>query len=116
MSQKIRVLHTARLNNNCPECFSTDGLEITFTQDEKETLFFKKPAKQVVENLYCHTCKNPIYPVSWTEDIERVYDYNKKIAETHKQYLKVKPLFYILILLGAALCAFGVYFLIANYS
>lgn len=114
MSKKSRVLHTARLNNNCPECFSTDGLEITFSQDEEESLFFKKPAKQIVENLYCHICENPIYPITWTEDIERVYDYNKKIAETHKQYLKVKPLFYISILLGVVLCALGVYFLITS--
>ena len=114
MSKKTQVLHTARLNNNCPECFSTEGLEITFTQDQKETLFFKKTSKEIPEKLFCHTCKNPIYPINWTEDIERVYDYNKKIAETNKQYLKVKPLFYIMILLATALCAFGVYYLITS--
>lgn len=113
MRKKTNVLHTARLHNNCPECFSTDGLEITFTQDEKETSFFKIPSKEMVEKLFCYTCKNPIYPINWTEDIERVYDYNKKIAETKKQYLKVKPLFYIVILLAVALCAFGIYYLIS---
>ena len=82
------------------------------TQTEKETLFFKKPATKIDNRLYCHTCKNDIYPVSWTEDIERVFDYNKKIAETNKQYLKVKPLFYILVIVAIVLVAAIVYLLI----
>ncbi len=114
MSTKTHTLHTARLKNNCPTCFGTDGLEFTFTQSEKETPFFHKPDTQIEEKLYCHTCNNPIYPVNWTEDIERVFDYNKKIAETNKQYLKVKPLFYILIVLAIILVAVSIYFLIAS--
>ena len=112
MSSKIHSLHTARLKNNCPTCFGTDGMEFTFTQTEKETLFFKKPATKIDNRLYCHTCKNDIYPVSWTEDIERVFDYNKKIAETNKQYLKVKPLFYILVIAAIVLISAVVYLLI----
>jgi hypothetical protein len=112
MKNKTHTLHTARLKNNCPICFGTDGLEITFTQEEKETPLFKKPALQIDEKLYCHTCHNNIYPVNWTEDIERVYDYNKKIAETYKQYLKVKPLFYILVVVAIFLVAAIVYVLI----
>ncbi len=87
-------------------------MEFTFTQTEKETLFFKKPATEIDNRLHCHTCKNDIYPVSWTEDIERVFDYNKKIAETNKQYLKVKPLFYILVIVAIVLVAAIVYLLI----
>ena len=114
MTIKTHKLHNARLKNNCPTCFGTDGLEFTFTQDEKETLLFKKPAVQIAEKLYCHTCNNAIYPVNWTEDIERVYDYNKKIAETNKQYLKVKPLFYVLIIASIVLVAAITYFLISK--
>lgn len=98
MSKKTNILHKARLKNNCPTCFGTDGLELTFTQDEEENAFFHKPNPKIAESLYCHICKNNIYPVNWTEDIDRVYDYNKKIAETNRQYLSVKPLFYILII------------------
>ncbi|QAA81865.1 hypothetical protein EI546_09090 [Aequorivita sp. H23M31] len=100
MTKKTNILHTAKLKNNCPTCFGTDGLELKFTQDEDENAFFHKPNRNISETLYCHNCKNPIYPVNWTEDIERVYDYNKKIAETRRQYLSVKPLFYILIVLA----------------
>jgi uncharacterized protein YbaR (Trm112 family) len=112
MSSKTHTLHTSRLKNNCPTCFGTDGLEFTFTQEEKETPFFKKPDTEINQKLYCHTCKNDIYPVNWTEDIERVFDYNKKIAETNKQYLKVKPLFYILVIAAIVLIAAVVYLLI----
>ncbi|AFL80897.1 hypothetical protein Aeqsu_1404 [Aequorivita sublithincola DSM 14238] len=112
MKQKTHTLHTARSKNNCPTCFGADGLEFTFTQEEKETPFFKKPALEIENKLFCHTCNNKIYPVNWTEDIERVFDYNKKIAETNKQYLKVKPLFYIMVVVALVIVAAGVYFLI----
>ncbi len=109
-----KTIHTARLNNNCPECFGTDGLEIIFTQPEKENLFYRKPSSKIDEKLYCHTCKNTIYPISWTADIERVYDYNKKIAESNRQYLKVKPALYIAILLTIIVVAVVIYFLIKD--
>jgi uncharacterized protein YbaR (Trm112 family) len=112
MTAKTRILHTARLKNNCPTCFGNDGLEFTFTQEETETPLFKNHVNQIDKKLYCHTCKTEIYPINWTEDIERVYDYNKKIAETNKQYLKVKPLFYILVLLAIVVFAAIVYILI----
>ncbi|MCG2418015.1 hypothetical protein K8089_03200 [Aequorivita sp. F47161] len=112
MSTKIHTIHTAHLKNNCPTCFGADGLEFTFTQKEKETPFYNKPASQLAETLYCHTCKNTIYPVNWTEDIERVFDYNKKIAETNKHYLKVKPLFYISVLVAIIIVAIAIYVLI----
>lgn len=112
MTSKTTTLHTARLKNNCPTCFGTDGLEFTFTQKENETALFKKPDATIENALYCHSCKNSIYPVNWTEDIERVFDYNKKIAETNKQFLKVKPLFYILVVVAIVLVAAVVYVLI----
>jgi|SRR5690554_6072716 len=105
MSQKTNTLHTARLKNNCPTCFGTNGLELTFTQNEKENSLVHKPNSKIDEALFCHNCKNPMYPVNWTEDIERVYDYNRKIAETKRQYPKVKPLFYFLIFTAMVLVA-----------
>ncbi|PVW14146.1 hypothetical protein [Marixanthomonas spongiae] len=106
------VLHTARLNNNCPECYDTSGLEFTFTQQEKHTAFYHKANKQIDEKLYCHTCNNTIYPVNWTEDIERVYQYHKKQAHPKATYLRLKPLAYGLILLGIVAVGAMVYMLI----
>ncbi len=113
MTLKTHKLHSARSKNNCPTCFGTEGLEFTFTQEEKDGAFFTKPTKQIDEALYCHNCKNMIYPVNWTEDIERVYEYNKKLAETQRQFLKVKPLFYIVILAAIIVVAALVFLLIS---
>ncbi len=109
MSRKTHILHIARLKNNCPTCGGTNGLELTFTQDEKENAFLHRPNPKIDDRLFCHNCKNPIYPVNWTEDIERVYDYNKKIAESHRKYLKVNPLLYILIFAAIILVAATLY-------
>lgn len=113
MDKNSNILHKAKLVNNCPTCFNQNGLELTFTQNEKENAFFHKPSPQIDDSLYCHNCNNPIYPVNWTEDIERVYDYNKKIAETKKQYLKVKPLFYIIIITAVIIASALLYVLIS---
>src|SRR5690606_41664246 len=114
MRKKTNLLHTAHLKNNCPICFGTEGLELTFTQEMTETNFFKKPASEIGNKIYCHTCKNDIYPVNWTDDIERVFDYNRKIAETKKHYLKVNPLFYIVTVAIFLLLATVVYLLIST--
>lgn len=112
MKEKTHILHTSQIKNNCPTCYGNDGLEFTFSQEEKENAFFKKPSSKIDELLYCHNCKTTIYPVNWTDDIELVYNYNKKIAETYRHYLQVKPLLYVLIILAVILIAAGVYFLL----
>lgn len=110
MSQSTETLRRAKLNNNCPVCFGNSGLEFTFQQARRENLFLKKASPTIEFELYCHNCRQIIYPVNWDEDIERVFDYNKKIAETHQQTTRVKPLFYIMILLATALAGALVYF------
>ena len=114
MTRKTHKLRSAQVKNNCPTCFGTNGLEFTFTQEEKENAFFIKPASQIDESLYCHNCKNMIYPINWTEDIELVYNYNKKMAESQRQYLKVKPLLYIVILVAIIVVAAVIYLLIIS--
>lgn len=112
MKNRTYILHTAQLKNNCPICFGNDGLEFTFTQKEKENAFLKKPDSEIERILYCHNCKSTIYPVDWTEDIELVYAYNKKLAETKRHVVKVKPLLYFSIIFGVILVGAGVYFLL----
>jgi len=94
------ILHTAKLNNNCPTCYTTAGLEITFAQNVTETRFHSKAEKTIIETIYCHTCKNVIYPVNWTDDLERIYEYHKKQVVPKKSFLKVKPIVYLLILVA----------------
>lgn len=108
------ILHIARLNNNCPVCYATDGLEISFVQNENETRFYTKAEKEIAETIYCHTCKNIIYPVNWTSDLERIYEYHKKQVIPRDSKLKVKPVVYVLILSALVITSGLVYILGAS--
>lgn len=111
MNSTEQILHIAKLNNNCPECYGTNGLEISFAQEETETKFYTKVLKQITDTLYCHNCKTIIYPESWTENIESVCQYHKKQAVPKDAHLKPKPITYGLIFLGFASIAALIYFL-----
>ena len=99
MNTTEHILHTAKLNNNCPECYATDGLEISFVQEEVENRFYSKTHKKVSETLYCSGCSNIIYPVNWSEDIDRVYQYHKKQAVPKSSQVRLKPISYGIIVL-----------------
>ncbi|MEL6809944.1 MAG: hypothetical protein AAFP76_01265 [Bacteroidota bacterium] len=110
MEKKKHILHKAQVNNNCPECYSTEGLEFTFSQEEVDHKLYSKAGKEIIETLHCNTCQQTIYPVNWTEDIERVYDYHRKLAQPKGTGLKLKPLAYILILIDALILAALIYY------
>ncbi|GAB5398731.1 MAG: hypothetical protein Aureis2KO_03160 [Aureisphaera sp.] len=110
MEIRTHLLHTSRINNNCPECYSTEGLEFSFSQTENENKFYSKATKEIQEKLYCHSCNQQIFPVKWTEDIERVYEYHKKLAKPIGTGLKLKPLAYFIILLDAIILAALIYY------
>ena len=111
MTETTHILHTAKLNNNCPECYDNNGLELTFTQLEKENRFYSKASKEIDSVMHCNKCDTTIYPVSWTEDLERIFEYNRKLANPKPSGLKLKPLAYLIILLDAILIAALIYFL-----
>ena len=50
-----------------------------------------------------------IYPVTWTEDIERVYDYYQKMIAPDRASIRFTTLFYVLTLLLIIVVAAGVY-------
>ncbi|MDC8002760.1 hypothetical protein POV27_01730 [Aureisphaera galaxeae] len=111
METKTHLLHTSKVNNNCPECYSTEGLEFSFSQEEKENKLYSKASKDIKEVLYCHSCEQQIFPVKWTDDIERVYEYHRKLVQPKGTGMKLKPLAYIIILLDAVAIAALIYFL-----
>ncbi|RMA66323.1 hypothetical protein [Ulvibacter antarcticus] len=100
MNTTEHILHIANLNNNCPECSKKDGLEISFVQEEQLGKFYSKVGKDVKDTIYCKTCKSVIYPVNWTEDLDRIYQYHKKQAIPMKSGLKLKPISFKLMFLG----------------
>lgn len=111
MKKKKNTLHTARLNNNCPECFKDDGLELTFSETEQKRTLGRKETT-FNDTLYCHSCKHTIYPVNWTPDIEKVYEYHKKQAVLTQPATGRQPLLYGLIVLGVLIFIAALFFLL----
>ena len=83
-SSRFFTLKEARIGNNCPECYSNDSLELTFKQKLIETKLYKAITDETACQLLCLNCDVQIFPIRWTDDIERVVDY-------HKRGLKIKP-------------------------
>lgn len=113
-TEKVIPVKKVSLKNNCPECFSTDGLQLTFNQKFVETSFYKSITSAISHEIVCNTCKSIIYPERWTDDIELVFEYQQR-AFTPKPVSKYyKRLFWIiivtmLILFFAALIATAIY-------
>lgn len=98
MEEKFFTVKEVTLNNHCPECYSSDGLELTFKQKFVENAFYRAIAKDVKHNLVCHTCKTEIYPVRWTDDLERVFEYQERALVPKSATFKLKQLSWILLI------------------
>jgi len=96
MEEKLITIKDVPLKNNCPECYSNEGLVLTFKQKFKETKFYKSISNETVTELSCKKCGTDIYPVSWTDDIERVYEYQRKAFTPKPSSLKLKRLAWII--------------------
>lgn len=110
MKTQTHILHSAKVKNNCPLCYSTEGLEFTFIQEEIENKFYSKAKKEVLEKLYCQNCDQQVHPVEWTEDVERVYEYNKKLATPKSSGVRLKPISYLIIISDALLIGWLIYY------
>jgi hypothetical protein len=100
----IDVKHVA-LKNNCPECYSKEGLRLTFRQKIKETNFYRSITSEVSYEINCNNCNSVIYPVQWTDDIERVFEYQKKAFTPNKSSAYLKKASWIVIGVGLGIIA-----------
>lgn len=107
-TEKLVVLKETVLTNNCPECFNQD-LSLTFYQKHRYSIFSHKTTKDLTHQLKCNTCDSDIYPSSWTDDIERIFDYYQKMAQPEKTSTTYTIWFYVLLLSIIALIGAGVY-------
>ena len=98
MEEKLVTIKTVSLNNNCPECYNNEGLELTFKQKYKETPFTKSMTKEVVNKLSCKNCNTIIYRGRWDEGIDRVVDYHKKALKPKPSSYKLKRLSWIILI------------------
>lgn len=106
--EKLEVIKEADLTNNCPECFNQE-LKLTFYQKHKYNKLYYKVTNEVTNRILCVTCGSTIYPVKWTDDIERIFDYYQKMVQPKKSSLKFTALLYFLIFLLIALIGGGIY-------
>ena len=106
--EKLVVIKEADLTNNCPECFNQE-IKLTFYQRHTYGRLYDRTTKDISHEIKCKKCDSTIYPVSWTEDIERVFDYYQKMLPPGRPAIRFTSLFYILTLLLIVLAAAGVY-------
>ncbi len=106
MESKFIPIQTFNLNNNCPECYSKAGLQLTFKQKTKENKFYKAVTPEVTYHMLCNTCNTTIYPVRWTPDIERVFDYHQKTLTPQKPKTVYKNKFWFALFTTLALVIF----------
>jgi len=106
--QKMILIKEAEITNNCPECFNQE-LKLSFYQKHTYTLFYHQTTNEVSHEIKCKKCFSMIYPVNWTPDIERVFEYYNKLIEPDKSSTKFTTLFYVLVLVVFALIAGGIY-------
>jgi hypothetical protein len=99
---EFKMIKEAPLTNNCPECFNQD-LTLRFYQKHLQGPLYHKVTPELKQELKCNTCGSLLYPVTWTEDIERSVEYYGKAVTPEKPSLRFRPLFYILVLLGVVL-------------
>ena len=99
MSEKLVTIKEVVLKNNCPECFSKEGLRLTFKQKIIDTRFYKSITSQIHHEIDCEKCHTIIYPVKWTDDIERVFEYQKKAFVPKKTSTYLKKTAWIAIIL-----------------
>ena len=106
--EKQVAIKDAEITNNCPECFNQE-LKLTFYQKHTFTSFYHKTTGEVTHEIKCKKCYSIIYPVNWTPDIERVFEYYNKLVEPDKKSTRFTTLFFILLLLLLALLGTGIY-------
>lgn len=111
--EKLVVIKVANLANNCPECFNQD-LNLSFYQKHTYGLFFHKTTAEVSNKMVCNKCISNIYPISWTQDIERMFHYYQKTVVPEQKSSKGTVFFYVLLLFLIALVATSIYIFLAG--
>ncbi|MCD2257926.1 hypothetical protein [Psychroserpens luteolus] len=101
--QQYFTLKEVQLNNNCPECYSNEGLQLTFKQRFVENAFYKAITGDTTHEMRCNTCNTDIFPVRWTNDIEQVVAYQERAVNPKPKSTKLKKLAWIFIIADALL-------------
>jgi hypothetical protein len=113
--EKLKSIQEAELTNNCPECFNQD-MTLTFYQKHTYTRLYHRITPEISHEIRCNKCNSLIYPVKWTDDIERTFDYYRKMVSPERASMRFTMLFYALLLFLIALVAVFVFLWIKSGS
>ena len=108
MDEKLITIKEVALNNNCPECYNTNGLQLTFKQKFIETSLYRSITNETTQEIHCKTCNTDIFPVMWTEDLERIFAYQQKAFAPKKASTKLKKKAWLIIALSSVLVLSGI--------
>ena len=106
--EELKTIKEADLTNNCPECYNQD-LKLSFYQKHRYNKLFHKTTNEVTHEIVCNKCNSTIYPVSWTDDIERSFKYYQKMVNPERNSLTFTSLFWVIMLLLIAVVGATVY-------
>lgn len=107
MEETFLIIKKVPLNNNCPECYNIGGLILTFKQKFIETKFYKSITSEIKHEITCNTCNTDIYPVQWTDDIDRVFEYQKRAFTPKPKSTVLKKASWIIIITAIVLIFAG---------
>ena len=93
--EKLKVIKQADITNNCPECYNQD-MTLSFYQKHQYRRFYHKITADIQHQIQCKKCESVIYPVKWTNDIERIFEYYQKTVVPEKARIIFTPWFYLL--------------------
>ncbi|GAA4116025.1 hypothetical protein GCM10022393_16460 [Aquimarina addita] len=116
MKTEYILLKEAILTNNCPECYSKDGLTLSFKQEKLHSKLMTKTKREIIEHMNCKTCETTIFPGRWTDDIERTYAYHKKTIAPEPSSIKFTGIFYIILLVTLLIFTAGGFYLYTLYG
>ena len=106
--EKLEIIKESVITNNCPECFNQD-MTLSFFQKHIYSKFYHRTTAVVEHEIKCNKCESIIYPVKWTEDIERIFEYYRKTVRPEASKIRFTLLFYGLIFAVVLLAAAIVY-------
>ncbi len=95
--EQLEIIKESVITNNCPECFNQD-MTLSFYQKHLYNRFYHRITPVVEHQIKCNKCQSVIYPVKWTEDIERIFEYYRKTVTPEASKTRFTFLFYALIL------------------
>lgn len=101
MDNNLITIKEVNLPNNCPECYGKGGLVLTFKQKVAETRFYKSITSEILQEIKCKTCQSPVYPVQWTDDIERIVEYQQKAFTPMATSTYIKKATWIVLIIAA---------------